>query len=292
MRGSRNLGDTMPTTYAHYYFGREAESLLPEVAAKAVREYRQLYDIGLHGPDILFYYHPLKHDEVGQLGGAMHSRSAKDFFYPARDVYESAENKDAALAYLAGFLCHYALDSACHGYIEKKLTVSSLSHEEIECEFDRYLMEKNGIAVFHTDVTAHIFPSNENAAVIAPFFETLTPKQIKRTLRMMKLSCSMLSGRGWRRPVVDIGLKLSGHYDIFHKMVMAKEALPESADSNLRLEKLFRKALSQYRALIEQYLAFLEGGDYPNGLTQTFGPSEGWQELPVLSVDEERCYEV
>ncbi|MCD8382383.1 MAG: zinc dependent phospholipase C family protein [Clostridiales bacterium] len=282
----------MPTTYAHLYFGRRAEPLLPDAAAKAVRENRQLYDIGLHGPDILFYYQPLERNPVGRLGGAMHDRPAREFFYPARAVYASAENREGALAYLAGFLCHYALDSACHGYIEKKLKVSDLTHGEIESEFDRYLMQQDGKDVFRTDLTAHIVPSRKNASVIAPFFADITAGQIRRSLRLMKICCSLLSGRGWRRPVVDVGLRLSGHYAELHRMVMAERPLPGSEDSNLRLEKLLNRALKQYAGLIGPYLAFLQGGAFPDGLDQTFGPSEGWQEIPVLSVEEERHYEV
>ncbi|MCD8127649.1 MAG: zinc dependent phospholipase C family protein [Clostridiales bacterium] len=282
----------MPTTYAHFYFGRRAEPLLPETAAEAVRKNLQLYDIGLHGPDILFYYQPLKSNPIGRLGGTMHDRPASAFFYPARAIYASAENREGAMAYLVGFLCHYALDSACHGYIEKKLTVSELTHGEIESEFDRYLMQKDGKDVVHTDVTAHIVPSPENASVIAPFFADMTAGQIRRTLRAMKLFCGLLSGRGWRRPVVDVGLKLSGQYERLHRMVMAKRPLPESDDSNLRLEKLLNRALEQHARLIGPYLAFLDGGAFPEGLEQTFGPSDGWRELPVLSAEEERCYEI
>lgn len=282
----------MPTTYAHFHFGRRAEPLLPETAARAVRENRQLYDIGLHGPDILFYYQPLAGNPVGRLGGEMHDRPARDFFYPARAVYASAEDREGALAYLTGFLCHYALDSACHGYIEKKLTVSPLTHGQIESEFDRYLLEKDGKDVSHTDVTAHIVPSRENAAVIAPFFADITAGQIRRSLRLMKVCCDLLSGRGWRRPVVDAGLRLTGQYEKLHKMVMAERPLPESGDSNLRLGKLLNRGLERFARLIGPYLAFLQGGPFPDGLEQTFGPGDGWLEIPVLSVEEERHYEV
>ncbi len=282
----------MPTTYAHYYFGRRAEPLLPEAAADAVRANRQLYNIGLYGPDILFYAQPLKSNPVGRLGSAMYDRTASAFFCPARAVYAAAENRAGALAYLAGFLCHYALDSACHGYIEKKCAVSDLTHGEIENEFDRYLLEKDGRDVFHTDVTAHIVPSAENAAAIAPFFAELTAGQIRRSLRHMKLCCGLLSGRGWRRPVVDVGLRLSGQYAELHKMVMAKRPLPGSEDSNLRLEKLLDRELETYARLSLSYLAFLQGGAFPDGLEQTFGPSDDWQNLPILSLEEERHYEI
>ena len=44
------------------------------------------------------------------------------------------------LAYYYGFICHFALDATCHGYIEKRIHESGVSHGEIEVEFDRFLM--------------------------------------------------------------------------------------------------------------------------------------------------------
>ena len=50
----------MPTTYAHYKFGKEVISALPRPLQSAIENHRELFDIGVHGPDILFYYYPLK----------------------------------------------------------------------------------------------------------------------------------------------------------------------------------------------------------------------------------------
>ena len=50
----------MPTTYAHYRFGKEVTEALPRGLQNTIEYHRDLYDIGLHGPDILFYYKALK----------------------------------------------------------------------------------------------------------------------------------------------------------------------------------------------------------------------------------------
>ena len=50
----------MPSTYAHYRMGKEAAEELTGEAWHTLSMYRQLYLIGLHGPDILFYYRPLR----------------------------------------------------------------------------------------------------------------------------------------------------------------------------------------------------------------------------------------
>ena len=45
----------MPTTYTHDLFGKKVYRQLPEEIRKVIRENGNLFRIGLHGPDILFY---------------------------------------------------------------------------------------------------------------------------------------------------------------------------------------------------------------------------------------------
>ena len=39
----------MPTTYAHYKFGKEVLSALPRPLQNSIEAHRELFDIGLHG---------------------------------------------------------------------------------------------------------------------------------------------------------------------------------------------------------------------------------------------------
>ena len=47
----------MPTTFTHDLFGREVYRMLPQEEREKIRRHGRLYRIGLHGPDILFYFH-------------------------------------------------------------------------------------------------------------------------------------------------------------------------------------------------------------------------------------------
>lgn len=51
----------MPSTYAHYRLGQEVLDNLTGGIKSTILNHKELYDIGLHGPDILFYYKPLFH---------------------------------------------------------------------------------------------------------------------------------------------------------------------------------------------------------------------------------------
>ena len=70
----------MPTTYAHDRFGREVYEQLPANLKKIIRENKKLYLIGLHGPDIFFYYHPFSKNRVSDYGTFLHEQTASVLF--------------------------------------------------------------------------------------------------------------------------------------------------------------------------------------------------------------------
>ena len=76
----------MPSTYAHRRFGANVLEHLPDELRAQLEQNREIYDIGLHGPDLLFYYHAAKSNPVGALGNAMHEEPGRVFFDRARRV--------------------------------------------------------------------------------------------------------------------------------------------------------------------------------------------------------------
>lgn len=139
----------MPSTYAHRRFGADVLVQLPRELREKITPYRPLYDMGLHGPDLMFYYRALQSNPVNRLGNAMHEQPGRVFFTRARGVVNTARNKNAALAYALGFVCHFALDSTCHPYVERYTRESGVSHCEIETEFDNQLMREDGLDPMH-----------------------------------------------------------------------------------------------------------------------------------------------
>ena len=109
----------MPSTYAHYIFGQQIRGRLSGYERKVIDKYPELFNIGLHGPDILFYYRPLGKNKVNQLGSRMHSESGAKFFVHAAKVLHTHDQYEKHLAYVYGVLCHFALDVTCHGYVEQ-----------------------------------------------------------------------------------------------------------------------------------------------------------------------------
>ena len=286
----------MPSTYAHKHFGDKILRRDPPALKGLTPAQKELFFIGLHGPDILFYYKALTVNRVNAVGFGQHEKPAADFFGPAAALVRTMPVEDRGLsrAYLMGFLCHFALDSACHGYIEQKIHVSGVTHTEIEGEFDRSLMAEQGLDPVRQDLTGHIHPTAEHSRVIAPFFPTVTPKEVEKSLRSMIFYNRLLVAPGfWKRSLVKGALRLSGNYTEMHGLLINSQPDPRCADSCVRLKKLMDRAEEQCLALMEGYLPCLaEERPLPVGLEPTFGPGANWQKIPVLSLEKELVYEV
>lgn len=176
----------MPAIYAHFRLGEEVREELDGEEKRAVEAYPELFGIGTHGPDILFYYRPLFHNEVSGLGHRIHAEAGSVFFARAAEVLNSGGERPAgaaedgkteavpcdpaSLAYIYGVLCHFALDVSCHGYIGEYIESHGVSHAKIESELDRELMVRDGFDPVGHSIVGHLVPSEENARVIARFY--------------------------------------------------------------------------------------------------------------------------
>ena len=121
----------MPDIIVHTSFGAEVlEQLNIDVD-------RDIYDFGLVGPDpylfYRFYIAPFRH-RVNRYSSKMHREHTGDFLI---ELIKRGKNDSRVFSYAAGFLCHYALDSNTHPYINRKAKGSFPMHMAIEHKLDR-----------------------------------------------------------------------------------------------------------------------------------------------------------
>ncbi len=171
----------MPATYAHYKFGKAVYRALPQDVRQIVRENSPAFLLGLHGPDLLFYYHAFSKNRVNRLGVRMHSETALDFFEQGRRVYKKRPSY-VLLSYLCGFLCHYMLDSECHPYISRYMEAYGVGHLELETDFDRELMEEDGFDPTLHNCTRHLVRDLDTEEAIASVLENVTPAQVDESI--------------------------------------------------------------------------------------------------------------
>ena len=283
----------MPTTYAHWRFGDKCIRMLPDDLQNIILNNRAIFDYGVHGPDIFFYYNCLKHNEVNRYGSAMHDIPYKDTLAQIKENFKKTENKDMALSYLLGFTCHFTLDSYCHGFIEKVDETMPYSHGKIESQFDRYLRIKDGFNPVTKSVTDMFHPDKKMAKVISGLFNKFDEDIIYKTLKDQKLYLNLLKDnsdikRFFLTTAMDIAKVPS-----FKDLLITKENVEELKPVNIRLNKYFDMALKHYPVLADSLIGYLSDKNELNTyFKHNFSFKKDYRNLEILPLDEELKYKV
>lgn len=234
----------MPTTYAHDLFGKQVYSKLSPEIRKVIHQNKNLFRIGLHGPDILFY-DMLKPNVTG-TGILMHKEKAAPFF--ERGMTLVRQNHDQRLlAYLLGFGCHYLLDSYCHPYVYEMAERNVISHTLLEKEFDRTLMLETHKDPYHYYPSCGVIPRMTYARVIHRAIPKIRTREILSSLRLMKFITNGLvyDNHGRRKKFLTFLSRIAGRKLSAEMMeyFMEKDPVPGSAVPVHGLHTLYDEAL-------------------------------------------------
>lgn len=250
----------MPTSYAHYKFGQEVKNRLTGEVAAIVQEYPQLFHLGLHGPDLLFYYNALKKNKVNTTGFGLHEYSGRYVFENAAKVIRKQQMSRAHQAYIFGFLCHYSLDVSCHGCVNAFDSTGIAGHLEIEAEMDREMLIRDGKDPLSTILTGHLVASKENAEVIKDFFPGISAKEIEKSIKDMIFYLNFLvAPGGFKRGLIVNGLKLVGQYEKLGGLLINVNKNHACDETVEKLLGLFEDAKELAVRLIQEYPAYLKG---------------------------------
>lgn len=145
----------MPGFITHYFFGRNVSKALENQPLKTIlEENHTLFYLGTQGPDLFFYdLLSLRYSDHRNLGSYLHENQIQDFFHFALDELQTlkrVKDREACLAYICGFLCHYKLDHHAHPFIYGRTgyDVHTSGHDyypkhfQLETEIDRYLLKE------------------------------------------------------------------------------------------------------------------------------------------------------
>lgn len=246
----------MPSIYAHYRFGAQLLPKLPADVQRTVRRFRQLYDMGLHGPDIFFFHNPVLKTSVTKLGTKFHYQTGKQFFERVcRGVRMNPS--EGALAYLYGVLAHFALDSLSHPFIKRNAEAGKATHAEIETEFDRFLLELDGKKPPHTqDLSGHIQLTPGQCQTVAAAYPNVSAGAVRRCVKNMAASARFLAmPKGARRTLFE---KTAGAVvPKARGRLMTLHPNRNCAELNPSLLRLYEMAMDRYALLFDQIQAHL-----------------------------------
>lgn len=243
----------MPAAYCHYRLGQKVIEEIPRPLKKIILDNRNLFDLGLHGPDILFYNRPYIHSKVNRVGSAMHQQDANVFFNEAIAILK--ETKSATqFAYLCGFVCHFILDSNCHHYIDMLINKTKITHFEIETELDRFFMLKDTLDPLRTHLTDHIIINQQVINNLAPFFK-VSKKDLRKSLKGFKFYDHLLvAPQLYKRGLIYFVLTISFTYNKFQGFIVNYKPNEKLIPYMNKLEYLFNKSIEESVFCIEDFI--------------------------------------
>lgn len=250
----------MPAFYAHKFFGAQVLQSLPAPLQAQLRSHEAAFILGTQGPDILFYHKPFTKNEIKDKGTYMHLCSAKSFFISCaekiRQTQAGAESAEAA--YVAGFICHFMLDNACHPHIYQ-LEDTGVSHGLIESEFDKYLKKQNGKRV-HKNAAKRLTKRQGVAPAVSNILD-VEEKAIKRSIRTMRTVNGLFSSplRSFHALARVVLKKL--HAEKFESMFLHFKNDAACDALNPTLQTQLQNAIMPTAKLLQTYFQAIETAD-------------------------------
>lgn len=210
----------MPAIFAHYFCGEKAIKRMDKHTRELYEQNWPMFRLGCQGPDILFYHNvePWRKDYgLYQLGRSMHAKYIDRMVHSALSFIRRAPRaqQDGLVAYLAGYLCHYALDSTTHPYVYY-VAKDSIHHIRLETMLDVMMREKRHLKPGQLTVGAIIaLPAEEMkrvgelySAVCKEVYEReIPPDYVVKALRDMNLSQRILRDPKGRKIKLVRGLE-------------------------------------------------------------------------------------
>lgn len=251
----------MPAFYAHHRFG---EKVLPHLAPQlreVIEEHKEQFQIGLQGPDLFFFYRPYSKNKVADYGHRLHQISAYPFFQHAFRVIEEKGVTGKEYAYLLGFICHYILDSECHGYVAEMIKKTGVKHIEIEEEFEKMLLRLDGEHPLAFPIGDLVPVDKETAEALSPFYENITPAAAKQALSDLRMVKRLFTAPGHaKQGLINTAMRLTGHYGELKGLMHQRKDNPKCRQSSEGLLARFDGAVPLAAAMMLSFDESLRTG--------------------------------
>lgn len=251
----------MPAVYAHQRFGELVFESLPESLKTAFEPYRESFSLGFEGPDILFYHKPFKSNEPKSKGMRIHLISALPFFVRSAKLIQEQQTQDKLStplsAYVAGFICHFCLDNACHPAVYE-LEFTGVSHGLIESEFDKYLLLNDNGKAFGYNPARRILDKNGSAKASASVLD-VQEKEIKRAIRTIRfINGAFVCRYKVIHKIIHLFLRLLKKDDSFGAMLIHHTDHEESQKIAPKMLAELENAVLPTVQLIQDYFEHIE----------------------------------
>lgn len=251
----------MPAIYAHEKFGKLVYEQLSDDDKKIIEKYPDAYRIGLQGPDYLFFYRGFYKNKINQLGRFYHHQDAYIFMKNALAVIKQSGTDSSQYSYILGFICHFAMDDACHPYVYRAMKQTDCGHAEIEGDFDRFLIEKDGFLPQEYRLFELVPTDSDTAESIRPFYSEMTVKKIQKCLKWMKfIKHFFYAPHIVKRTLVDLMMRATFHYKKFNGHIIMPNANKRCMTETKQLEQLMYQTIPKTVSLTDNFKEARDSG--------------------------------
>ena len=255
----------MPSLYAHNKFGKLVLAQLPDEEKAVIEKYPRAFRIGLQGPDYLFFYRAFHKNKMNQIGITCHHQDAYKLFQNALEVIEEFGKDSIQYSYLLGMICHLGLDSICHPYVYEAMELTGCGHCEIEGDFDRLLMSKDGHIPEKYRFDKLVPTDFDTALGIVYFYDGVSTHQVQSSLRWMKFIKRILfSPNIVKRSILEFAMRLTPHYKKYKGHIIRPKENPACCRESEHLYKLLKSAIAPTVQMISGFNQALKGFPLPD----------------------------
>lgn len=246
----------MPANYAFHRFGAAALRTLPEKQQRPIQRFRRLYNGGLHGADLFFYFQPMLQTAVGDLYHTYGGMTGQEFFTQACDLLKQNPS-EGATACLYGLLGHYCLSSQLSPLFREAMADGKVSRTELEVELDRSLLCRDGKMPAHQqDISPSLKLTRGECVTLAQFFPPATAANTYSAYSGMMFWTRHFAAK--KRGFVKLLLKAAkGNFP--HQM-MPDHANHKCLHLDSAMEECCERALERYPEMARQLTAYRETG--------------------------------
>lgn len=257
----------MPSIYAHNKFGKLVIAKLPREIKEVIRKYPNSFRIGLQGPDFLFFYKAFSINKITRLGVYYHHHDTYPFMEHALDVIRDYGTDSSQYSYLLGFICHFALDNACHPYVNAAMEQTGCGHVEIEGDLDQMILSSEDFIPEFYPMHRLVPTDFATAGSMVPFYESLTLDTIQTSLIWMRRIKRFFVSPGiLKRSFIDLAMHATLHYKRLNGHVIQPTANKKCRKETKYLYKLLKAAVPDAVKLINNFNWALMG----NSLSDEF----------------------
>jgi hypothetical protein len=253
----------MPNFYAHLTLCRMVAPTL-ELPTQTHRDARYC---GGFGPDPVYFYV----QDTGrrrQAAVELHHHSGRAALERFRRPI--LEDWPYARTFAAGYLLHFLLDARCHPYVQRVVDRGNYTHFQLEGEYDRYLIQKDG-GTYPAALPPKVMPA-EFYRTAAEMAQNLTAKAYEKALkdfRWVSLKFGQWAGNPLHYAVNGVS-RIPAARPI-RGVILGKEPDGKIQRHLLTLDRLCREtAQAAPEILGEFFAAAAQGRPFPDCLDRDF----------------------